>query len=105
MMIQSSLLSQFGEPLERVERAIAALQQGEGVLVVDDENRENEGDFVYSAQHLTTEQMAMMIREGSGIVCLHAMSVLNSLIYHKWLSITPVRTKKAYTVTIEAKRA
>lgn len=40
MMIQSSLLSQFGEPLERVERAIAALQQGEGVLVVDDENRE-----------------------------------------------------------------
>ena len=70
MMIQSSLLSQFGEPLERVERAIVALQQGEGVLVVDDENRENEGDFVFSAQHLTTEQMAMMIREGSGIVCL-----------------------------------
>ena len=68
-MIQS-LLSQFGESHTRVENAIAALQQGQGVLVVDDENRENEGDFVFSAEHFTTQQMAEMIREGSGIVCL-----------------------------------
>jgi len=104
MMIQSSLLSQFGEPLERVERAIAALKQGEGVLVVDDENRENEGDFVYSAQHLTTEQMAMMIREGSGIVCLcMGDERVKQLDLPQMVEHNTSQNKTAYTVTIEAK--
>tara|TARA_B100002049_G_scaffold202189_1_gene161031 strand:- start:1630 stop:2289 length:660 start_codon:yes stop_codon:yes gene_type:complete len=104
MMIQSSLLSQFGEPLERVECAIAALQQGEGVLVVDDENRENEGDFVYSAQHLTTEQMAMMIREGSGIVCLcMGDERVKQLDLPQMVEHNTSQNKTAYTVTIEAK--
>ena len=104
MMIQSSLLSQFGEPLERVERAIAALQQGEGALVVDDENRENEGDFVYSAQHLTTEQMAMMIREGSGIVCLcMGDERVKQLDLPQMVEHNTSQNKTAYTVTIEAK--
>ena len=104
MMIQSFLLSQFGEPLERVERAIAALQQGEGVLVVDDENRENEGDFVYSAQHLTTEQMAMMIREGSGIVCLcMGDERVKQLDLPQMVEHNTSQNKTAYTVTIEAK--
>ena len=104
MMIQSSLLSQFGEPLERVERAIAALQQGEGVLVVDDENRENEGDFVYSAQHLTTGQMAMMIREGSGIVCLcMGDERVKQLDLPQMVEHNTSQNKTAYTVTIEAK--
>ncbi len=104
MMIQSSLLSQFGEPLERVERAIAALQQGECVLVVDDENRENEGDFVYSAQHLTTEQMAMMIREGSGIVCLcMGDERVKQLDLPQMVEHNTSQNKTAYTVTIEAK--
>lgn len=104
MMIQSSLLSQFGEPLERVERAIAALQQGEGVLVVDDENRENEGDFVYSAQHLTTEQMAMMIREGSGIVCLcMGDERVKQVDLPQMVEHNTSQNKTAYTVTIEAK--
>ena len=104
MMIQSSLLSQFGEPLERVELAIAALQQGEGVLVVDDENRENEGDFVYSAEHLTTEQMAMMIREGSGIVCLcMGDERVKQLDLPQMVEHNTSQNKTAYTVTIEAK--
>nr|WP_228074479.1 3,4-dihydroxy-2-butanone-4-phosphate synthase [Lelliottia steviae] len=102
--MQSSLLSQFGEPLERVDRAIAALQQGEGVLVVDDENRENEGDFVYSAQHLTTEQMAMMIREGSGIVCLcMGDERVKQLDLPQMVEHNTSQNKTAYTVTIEAK--
>lgn len=65
-----SFLSTFGTPWERVERALDALRNGEGVLVTDDEDRENEGDLIFSAEHLTHEQMAMLIRECSGIVCL-----------------------------------
>lgn len=104
MMIQSSLLSQFGEPFTRVEKAIAALQSGQGVLVVDDENRENEGDFVFSAAHLTTAQMAMMIREGSGIVCLcMGDERVKQLDLPQMVVNNTSQNKTAYTVTIEAK--
>ena len=70
-MHQSSLsLSSFGTSEERVRAALASLSKGGGVCVVDDENRENEGDLIFSAQHITVPQMAMLIRHCSGIVCL-----------------------------------
>jgi len=59
-----------GSPNERVEIALEALKEGRGVLVTDNENRENEGDMIFSSENLTEEQMALLIREGSGIVCL-----------------------------------
>ena len=71
LTMNQSLLNSFGNtPLDRVEKALEALRQGQGVLVVDNEDRENEGDLIFSAQHLTDGQMAMLIRECSGIVCL-----------------------------------
>ena len=54
----------------KIEGAIKTLQDGKGVIVVDDYDRENEADMIFSAQNLTKEQMALLIREGSGIVCL-----------------------------------
>ncbi|HIF9538657.1 TPA: 3,4-dihydroxy-2-butanone-4-phosphate synthase [Photobacterium damselae] len=68
--MNQSLLTQFGTPFERVEIALNAIRQGKGVLVVDDEDRENEGDIIFAAETLTSQQMAIMIRECSGIVCL-----------------------------------
>ena len=68
--MNQSLLSPFGDAITRVETALTALRLGKGVLVVDDEDRENEGDMVYAAESLTNEQMALLIREGSGIVCV-----------------------------------
>lgn len=55
--------------LDRVEDAIAAIQRGEMVVVVDDDDRENEGDLVAAACKITPEQMAFMIRYCCGIVC------------------------------------
>lgn len=67
----TSLLAQYGEDaIVRVERALADLRAGKGVMVVDDEDRENEGDLILSTDHLTVQQMALMIRECSGIVCV-----------------------------------
>lgn len=63
-------LADFGTPTERVERAIAAIQRGDGIVVMDDENRENEGDMIFAADAITPAQMALLIREGTGIVCL-----------------------------------
>jgi 3,4-dihydroxy 2-butanone 4-phosphate synthase len=68
--MNQSLLSSFGGPFQRVENALHTLRKGQGVLVTDDEDRENEGDMFFSAEFLTEAQMAMLIREGSGIVCL-----------------------------------
>src|SRR5262245_4626698 len=55
--------------LDRVEDAIAAIARGELVVVVDDDDRENEGDLVAAACKITPEQMAFMVRHTSGIVC------------------------------------
>ncbi|MDO5849734.1 MAG: 3,4-dihydroxy-2-butanone-4-phosphate synthase [Methanobacteriaceae archaeon] len=59
-----------GSPQERVEIALEAIKAGKGIIITDDEDRENEGDMIFSAEYLTEEQMALLIREGSGIVCL-----------------------------------
>ncbi|NIH15597.1 3,4-dihydroxy-2-butanone-4-phosphate synthase [Serratia symbiotica] len=68
--MNQTLLSDFGTPIERVERALDALRNGRSVMVLDDENRENEGDMIFAAETMTVEQMALTIRHGSGIVCL-----------------------------------
>lgn len=68
--MNQNLLTPFGNPTERVQKALAALAAGSGVLVADNEDRENEVDLIFPAQSLTCGQMAMLIRECSGIVCL-----------------------------------
>ncbi|MGB2079571.1 MAG: 3,4-dihydroxy-2-butanone-4-phosphate synthase, partial [Vibrio sp.] len=85
--------------------AIAAIKQGQGVLVLDDEDRENEGDLIYSAETMTDAQMALMIRECSGIVCL---CLTDEQANH--LELPPMVVKNnsqnqtAFTVSIEAKK-
>ena len=56
-------------PLDRVEDAVAAFARGETIVVVDDEDRENEGDLIVAAEKATPEAMAFMVRHTSGIVC------------------------------------
>lgn len=68
--MNQSLLTPFGDPIERVRKALEALRGGRGVLVADDEDRENEGDLIFAAETLTVPQMAALIRDCSGIVCL-----------------------------------
>jgi 3,4-dihydroxy 2-butanone 4-phosphate synthase/GTP cyclohydrolase II len=53
-----------------IERAIADIAAGRAVIVVDDEDRENEGDLIFAAEHATAELMAFMVRYTSGYVCV-----------------------------------
>src|SRR3954470_137310 len=57
-------------PFAAIEDAIAAIARGEIVIVVDDEDRENEGDLIMAAEMMTPEQMAFMIRYTSGVICM-----------------------------------
>ena len=101
--MNQSLLAQFGTAEERVINAINAFKQGNGVLVLDDENRENEGDLIFPAETITPEQMAKLIRYGSGIVCLCITDELcQQLGLPPMVSDNTSVNKTAFTVTIEA---
>lgn len=101
---QPSLLNRFGDPRTRVERALESLQRGDGVLLVDDEDRENEGDLIFAAESITAEQMAMLIRECSGIVCLCLTDeTVRRLCLPMMVSENTSRNGTAFTVSIEAK--
>ncbi|WP_274033754.1 3,4-dihydroxy-2-butanone-4-phosphate synthase [Vibrio parahaemolyticus] len=103
-MNQSSLLAEFGDPITRVENALIALKEGRGVLLLDDEDRENEGDIIYSVEHLTNEQMALMIRECSGIVCLCLTDAqADKLELPPMVLNNNSANQTAFTVSIEAK--
>lgn len=55
--------------LDRIEDAIEAIARGEMVIVVDDANRENEGDLLMAADCVTPEAVAFMMRFGRGLIC------------------------------------
>lgn len=55
--------------LDRIEHAIEDIRAGKMVIVVDDEDRENEGDFIIAAQHATPEVINFMSKEGRGLIC------------------------------------
>ncbi|GIU34175.1 3,4-dihydroxy-2-butanone-4-phosphate synthase [Shewanella schlegeliana] len=103
--MNQSLLAPYGNAIERVNAALTALCQGKGVLVVDDEDRENEGDLIYAAETLTNEQMALLIRECSGIVCLCLTDErIEQLQLPPMVSDNNSQYGTAFTVSIEAKQ-
>ena len=54
---------------DRIEDALAAMARGSMVVVVDDEDRENEGDLILAAEHATPDRLAFMVRWSSGVIC------------------------------------
>ena len=101
--MNQTLLTRFGNSLERVEKALTALRNGQGVLVTDDEQRENEGDLIFAAESLTESQMAMLICECSGIVCLCLTDEkVRELALPMMVENNSSRFKTAFTVYIEA---
>ncbi len=101
--MNQSLLSPFGTAEQRVNNALEAFKQGNGVLVLDDEDRENEGDLIFPAETINTEQMAKLIRYGSGIVCLCITDELcQQLDLPPMVQDNTSVNRTAFTVTIEA---
>jgi len=98
-------LESFGkDSKERVELAVQKLQQGLGVMLVDDENRENEGDIIFPAEKMTEKDMALMIRECSGIVCLCMKEdKCQSLGLRPMVKDNTSKNQTAFTISIEAK--
>jgi 3,4-dihydroxy 2-butanone 4-phosphate synthase len=90
-------------PLAPLRDVIAAIRAGQPVLVLDDAQRENEADLVCAAQLVTPAVMAMMIRDGSGIVCLCIKpDKASELRLRPMVEVNRSRYATAFTQSIEA---
>ena len=57
--------------LNTIDEAIADFKEGNFVIVVDDEDRENEGDFIIAAEKITPEKVNFMMTHGRGVLCTY----------------------------------
>ena len=90
--------------MDSVERAVADIAAGRAVVVVDDEDRENEGDIIFAAEKATTELMAFTIRHSSGVICVPMPAAeLDHLEIGLMTPHNQDPMKTAYTVSVDAR--
>ena len=86
-----------------IEAAIDAVRRGEIVVVVDDEDRENEGDLIMAAERITPETMGFMVRHTSGVICMPMMGErLDALNIPLMVVDNTEAQRTAFTVSVDA---
>ncbi len=87
-----------------IEEAIADFEAGKFLIIVDDEDRENEGDLCVAAQLVTPEQIAFMAHQGGGLVCTALpVSRLDELLIEPQVRHNTSRLSTAFAVSVEAR--
>ncbi len=88
---------------DTIEEALESIKNGEMIIVVDDEDRENEGDLVIAAEHITSEKMAFIIRHTGGVVCLSLdKTIADQLDLPAMVIDNTSKRETPFTVSIEA---
>ncbi len=88
--------------LDRIEDALDALRNGKAIIVVDDENRENEGDFICAARHATPEMVNFMSKQGRGLICVALTEQrCEELDLHMMVNQNTSSHETAFTVSID----
>jgi 3,4-dihydroxy 2-butanone 4-phosphate synthase/GTP cyclohydrolase II len=91
--------------IHRIESALEDIRQGKMVILVDDEDRENEGDLTMAAEKVTPEAINFMAKYGRGLICLSLMDErLNELRLPMMVSENTSRFQTAFTVSIDARK-
>jgi 3,4-dihydroxy 2-butanone 4-phosphate synthase / GTP cyclohydrolase II len=94
----------MGREFGSVEHAIAEVAAGRPVVVVDDEDRENEGDIVFAAEHATAELVGFAVRWTSGVLCVPlAGEDCDRLVLPPMCAVNEDRKGTAYTVSVDAR--
>src|SRR5918998_1784878 len=92
-------------PFAQIEDAVKAIRDGKMVIVVDDEDRENEGDLTMAAEKVTPEAINFMAKHGRGLICLPMTGDrLDKLEIPLMVTKNSTRFETAFCVPIEAKR-
>ncbi|MGV9597669.1 bifunctional 3,4-dihydroxy-2-butanone-4-phosphate synthase/GTP cyclohydrolase II [Streptosporangium sandarakinum] len=90
--------------LDPIERAINDIRDGRPVVVVDDENRENEGDIIFAAARATPSLLAFTIRHTSGVICVSMPGeALDRLGLPLMVADNRERLRTAYTISVDAR--
>ncbi|KQS59562.1 3,4-dihydroxy-2-butanone 4-phosphate synthase [Geodermatophilus sp. Leaf369] len=90
--------------LDSIEDAIAAIKSGKPVVVIDDEDRENEGDLIFASELATPELVAFMVRYTSGYICVAVTEEdADRLDLPPMFRVNQDRRGTAYTVTVDAR--
>src|SRR5438128_2009960 len=90
-------------PLSPIPEVLDELRAGKPIVLVDDEDRENEGDLVYAAEKVTTEAVNFMLKEARGILCVALTGeVCDRLRLHSQTEINTAQLGTAFTVTVDA---
>jgi 3,4-dihydroxy 2-butanone 4-phosphate synthase/GTP cyclohydrolase II len=90
--------------LDSIEQAIADMAAGKAIVVVDDEDRENEGDLIFAAQRATPELVGFMIRHTSGVICVAMTGTeLDHLALPPMTMVNEDRKGTAYAVSVDAR--
>ena len=91
-------------PTATVEEAVKAVQTGKLIIIVDDEDRENEGDLMVAAEKITPEIVNFMTKHGRGLICLPlTRERLDELQLPLMVADNTARYQTAFTVSIDAK--
>jgi 3,4-dihydroxy 2-butanone 4-phosphate synthase/GTP cyclohydrolase II len=90
--------------LDTIESAIAAIKDGRPVVVIDDEDRENEGDLIFASELATPDLVAFMVRYTSGYICVAVTEAdADRLDLPPMFRVNQDRRGTAYTVTVDAR--
>jgi 3,4-dihydroxy 2-butanone 4-phosphate synthase/GTP cyclohydrolase II len=90
--------------LDSIERAVADFRDGKAIVVVDDEDRENEGDIIFAASKATPELMAFLVRYSSGLICAPITGeILDRLAIPLMTPHNREKMRTAYTVSVDAR--
>ena len=91
--------------IHRIEAALEDIRQGKIVILVDDEDRENEGDLTMAAEKVTPEAINFMAKYGRGLICLSLTEErLNELRLPMMVSENTSRFQTAFTVSVDARK-
>ena len=89
--------------LDSIDNALAALRAGAIIVVVDDEDRENEGDFVMAAEKVTPDAVNFLSKHGRGLICLPATRErLQQLELHPMVARNTASLGTSFTVSVDA---
>ena len=91
--------------LHKIEAALGDIREGKMVILVDDEDRENEGDLTMAAEKVTPEAINFMAKYGRGLICLSlSEEKLNELRIPMMVSDNTSRFQTAFTVSVDARK-
>ena len=89
-------------PFTEIEKAVAAISRGEMVVVVDDEDRENEGDLILAAEHATAEKITFFVKHTSGVICMPMLGErLDRLVLPLMVLDNTESQRTAFTISVD----